>query len=369
MDNPDSLIALKKDWNELTRNAGAAAPFMRAEWIHAWWNAFGETNRLHVVTVWQDNRLVGLLPLMFGQTERYGMIVRRLGALTNAHSPRFEAPHACDVEGVMEVIWAHVRSLSRQWDIFELPGLMSASPTLQALCHSADSDSVSYGLWEAEQSPFITLESDWEQYLATRSRNFRKDLKRKLRRLENLGPVRLKIISDPIDVLSSLEVAFDIEAQSWKGREGTAMQSNERVCQFYRDLASGLASGGELCLHFLTINGMAIAFDLSIRYDGRLYSIKSGYQDTFAHASPGLVLLGMMLKHYIDTDIHEIDLLGEQDDFKRRWTDQSRPHLWFICAARSPRGRLFQWLKFGITPWLRRLKKDSPTRHRQFGVI
>ena len=67
------------EWERLARRVNAS-PFLWPGWMTAWWHAFG-AGRLLILTVYQNGRLAGVLPL------------RRLrGALkstTNAHTPLF----------------------------------------------------------------------------------------------------------------------------------------------------------------------------------------------------------------------------------------------------------------------------------------
>ncbi|MCA1778318.1 MAG: GNAT family N-acetyltransferase [Xanthomonadaceae bacterium] len=308
------------------------------------------------MTVWNGARLVGLLPLMLSREKRYGLSVRRLGALANDHSPRVDLLLAPDVKGVMEAIWRHIVATRREWDIFELPRLLSKSPTLECLSEQADADGIRFGLWQAEVSPFIDLRTNWNRYLADRSKGFRRDIRRKRWRLKHLGHSALEIVADPYEMPAALEAACAIEADGWKGQRGSAMQSIANVLQFYKQMVEGMSKRGMLRLHFLTLDGERIAFDLSIEVGKSIYSLKSGFRDAQAAASPGLMLLYLIVQHYMAHGKQEIDLLGEEDHFKRHWTRTARSHHWFISCSGSLRGRIIRLIKFGIVPGLKKIR-------------
>lgn len=356
LEDAAALAQIEPAWRELACPAGPSTPFMQPEWIRAWWRAFGQADRLRVVAIWQGDRLAGVLPLMLSQERRYGISVRRLGALANDHSPRVDVLLASGAEGVVEAIWRYIASIEAQWDIFELPRLVTNSPTLQQFSERAHSGGFRFGTWQAEASPYIAIGADWNDYLAGRSRNFRKEVRRKRRHLSQSGQSSLEIFADPSAVTAALDDALKIEADGWKGRAGSAMQSTPEVQRFYREQAVEMAAMGKLRLHFLKFGGERIAFDLSLKFDHRLYSLKSGFRNAQAADSPGLVLLSLMLEHYMSSDLEEIDLLGEEDDFKGRWTDTTRSHHWFISFARNYRGRAVHRIKFGMVPGIKRLR-------------
>lgn len=354
-DDAGTLTRIEPAWRELICPADRSKAFMRPEWIRAWWAAFGRAGQLRLMTVWQGDRLVGVLPLMLHAVRRYGIGLRRLGAVANVHSPRFDLMVAPGVEGVVDAVWNRIAGMEEQWDVFELPRLLSTSPSIRTLSERARSDGFRFGLWQAESSPFIDTDTEWDAYLAARSKNLRKEVRRKLRQMAQIGRTTLEIVDEPAAVPEALDAGFNIEADGWKGRNGSAMRSLADVRRFYRELAVRMADSGLLRMHFLKLDGEPVAFDLSIELERRLFSLKSGFRQALSARSPGLVLLGLMLEHYMSSDLEEIDLLGGEDPFKRRWTQRSRSHHWFVCFARTPRGHAVHRIKFGMMPRLRKL--------------
>jgi len=357
-EDPASFARLENGWRKLACPSCPCDPFMQIDWIKSWWHAFGGNERLRLVTAWQGDRLVGVLPLMLGRVRRYGIPVRRLGALVNVHSPRLDLICAQDVEGVVDTIWHHVIGTAGQWDILELPRMLSDSPTLERLVELSRSAGLRARCWQAERSPYIETTDGWSNYLAGRSKNFRKALRRKKQRLSRMGQLSLEVVSHPVDVPAALREGLEIEADGWKGRTGTAILSNDRDRTFYEALALNAAAVGALRLHFLKLDDTRIAFDFSLRYANRVYSLKSGYRNSHHEHSPGLVLLGLMLEHYMHSTVEEIDLLGKDDEFKKRWSRSTRSHQWLFCFAPTLRGRAVNRVKFGLIPLIKRMQES-----------
>ncbi len=357
-----ALTRIEREWDQLARRWAPDNPFIHPLWISAWWRAFGEGARLHLLAVRDGAQLVGVLPLMYSRVWIYGMPMRRLGATANDHTPRFGLVANPDADGLHEAIWRYLMRISDSWDILELPMIATPSASLDKFRMLAQTLGNRIGTWRGPDSSLVRVNMPWDDYLSARSSNVRKNLRRRIRRLGREGSPELEICSSGECLEEALADGFRIEAASWKGRGGTDMASKPRVRQFYSTLAEGLVDQRQLRLHFLKLGGHRIAFDYSILSEGGLYSLKSGYDTEYASTSPGTILFYLMLQHYTKQGVTEIDLLGESDDFKRQWTDCARAHEWLLCFSNSLRGRLIHPIKFGLLPYL---KRRLPGRRHQ----
>ena len=62
---PDGL---ESEWNDLLAESAIHVPFLRYEYLQAWWSGHGggewpDTSQLAIVTAHQDGRLAGIAPL------------------------------------------------------------------------------------------------------------------------------------------------------------------------------------------------------------------------------------------------------------------------------------------------------------------
>lgn len=58
----EDLEGLRPYWDELLVASGHPTPFVSWEWLSTWWNYFG-MGTLHIITVWDEGKMVGLAPL------------------------------------------------------------------------------------------------------------------------------------------------------------------------------------------------------------------------------------------------------------------------------------------------------------------
>ena len=345
---------LHPEWEALRSPGADQDPFLSCDWFACWWRAFGGHRKLFLVTARRQGQLVAVLPLMLERVWRHGIPLRRLAAIGNDHSPRFDLVLGRDDEMLHRSIWNHLMARSADWDVLDFPRLSADSSTLDRFTRLARQQKVRHHLWtRAPRSPWIDIQPSWEHYLDARSPGFRKTLRRKTRRLAELGTVRLETVTDDAALEHGLAEAMQIEAEGLKGSNRTAMSSQPAVIRLYSELARIMAARGQLRLHFLTLDHVRIAFDYSLISNRCLYSLKAGHRSTHAHFSPGTLMLSLILQQAHEDGLTGMDLMGDADEFKMHWTDAARAHQWLHCYSDSLRGRLLHGIKCRLVPAVR----------------
>lgn len=345
-DDASAFERLRPGWETLRWPGEDQDPFLSCDWFSAWWRAFGGQRKLYLATAWQHGRLRAILPLMLERTWRHGIPLRRLAAIGNDHTPRFDLVRADDGEDLHRSIWNHLMTFEGEWDVLEFPRLSADSITTERFAGLAREQEVECSLWQnAPRSPWIDIQPTWADYLELRSSGFRKGLRRKTRRLAALGDVGLETVTGRDALDRGLADGLRIEAEGCRGSNRTAISSQPGVKGLYEDLAAAMAARGQLRLHFLTLDGERIAFDYSIIANRCLYSLKAGHSTAYARFSPGTLLLGLILRKAHDEGLVGMDLLGDTDEFKMHWTDVTRQHQWLHCYSSSVRGRLLHAIK------------------------
>src|SRR5262245_49619244 len=104
-----SFVDLKPVWDRLVEQAAIDHPFLTHEWVRTWWECFGAGKRLHVVMVKQGREPIALAPLMVSEGRMYGVRVRFLEFIYNAHTPRFDFIVTRDHDQVCRTIWQTLR--------------------------------------------------------------------------------------------------------------------------------------------------------------------------------------------------------------------------------------------------------------------
>ena len=350
----ETFVALEREWNDAVERARIPHPFLRHEWMRTWWEAFAGSRQLHIIVVRDDERIIGIAPLMRESSLVYGLPVRRLAFLANDHTPRIDFVIADKAEETYAAIWNVLRDDLEQWDVLQLTQLESSSRTLAVMSKYAAAEGLPVGTWKSSESPSLELAGTWDSYWASLSAKFRSNVRNRLTRAKQLGEPALEILSEKTAIASALDDAWRLEASGWKDREGTSITSDPAVRTFYTRLAERAADAGWLRLIFLTAGGRRIAVSYSAIYDDRLFLVKTGHDHECHTCSPFKLLTYFAAQEGYARGLREIDFLGDTEPWKQEWTNGARAHEWLYVFSHSRRARLLHSLKFQMAPEIRK---------------
>lgn len=348
-----AFFAMAKEWDALVERAGIDHPFLGHDWVRSWWECFGAGNELWLLTVRAGEDLIALAPLMRTRARVYGLPVSRLEFIANVHTPRCDFIIAERADEVYAAILDYLQAQDLRWDILMLPELAQSSRTATELRRLAESRSLHTGVWLAGASPRILLNESFKDFCAELTSKRRHTLRKRMRRLEQVGKVSMEVVTDLAQLPSAMEDGLRIEAAAWKGDAGTAIASHERVKRFYELLADRAARSETLRLLFLKVDDKRIACCYCLRHGDTLYLLKSGYDPAYAHHSPSNALLFLTVEAAFQDGLSVIDLLGNEAPWKHEWTDAAVERRWLFVYRNTLRAQLIYYLKFVILPRLK----------------
>ncbi|MFA9429076.1 GNAT family N-acetyltransferase [Egicoccus sp. AB-alg2] len=153
-------------------------------------------------------------------------------------------------------------------------------------------------------------------------------VRRRLRKAEQLGRVTFHV--DPVeeDASDRFEELVRVEAASWKGRNGSAMIDDASQRETIRRFVSDPEVRAGARLAAMRIDGEPVAMNLVMVRDGRLWTLKDGFDERFASLSPGLLLFLHVLAWAHEQGLTRVELLGRMEAWKRDWgTGRTLHHL------------------------------------------
>ncbi|MBI5157626.1 MAG: GNAT family N-acetyltransferase [Acidimicrobiia bacterium] len=310
------------EWAALADEAGSD-PFSHPEWVGAWGRAFGIDVRL--ATLRRGTRLVAAYPIVVSGG-------RGWRAAADWHTPHLDVVGASSAAaGLFDALVASGRRCS-----FDFATGATADLARNALAGA--------GLRNRERvrqaSPWIDLGGGWEAYRDGIPGKKWREIRRRRRRLEAEGAVAYSQHDGAIGLRELLTEGFAIEDSGWKEASGTAVRSDPRVEAFYRDVAAWAARVGMLRLHFLRLDGRAIAFDLAFVANGAEWLLKTGFDPVVSAFSPGALLRAEVLERAFGEGLARYEFLGTAAPWKLEWTDRTRDVVLCDGFASGIRGRI-----------------------------
>jgi CelD/BcsL family acetyltransferase involved in cellulose biosynthesis len=348
-----AFLDLEPAWNELVETTGIDHPFLEHTWIRTWWECFGAGSDLHILVVKEDDEIIAIAPLISTRIRMFGIQVRRLGFFHNAHVPRADFLIARRAEDVYRAIWDQLLATRGSWDLLQLCQVSEGSDTVKEVKKLASQGGHPTGVWLSGESPFVSLDSTFEEYYTSLPSKHRSNLRNRMKRLSVMGPVVLETVTRPGAVPEALEAGFRLEEAAWKQQAGTAISCDPNVQKFYEAFGSRAAEQNWLRLNFLGVGGTRIAFDYSLAYRDQIFLLKNGYDPGSSAYSPSNLLVSMVLESVFKEGLTKYDFLGEASAWKSCWAKESRPNYWLFVFSTSFKGRCLHCLKFQVIPWMK----------------
>lgn len=353
--------ALAPEWPALLARTHRDAPFYTHAFLRCWLDAFAKDAPVRCVVARDGKGLRAALVLVERKESFYGLPVKKLAGAANVHSARHDLiADAHDPEAIAAV-WGALEKLD--WDVLELPDVPphdGAQGAARELIGLAGAEGCPTGLWESMQTPYIPLGEPLEQVMGRLTSKFRSNLRRRRKKLGEVGAVAFERVTGGPELLARLDEGFALEAAGWKGREGTAIANHAATRQFYTTLAEASAEQGTLSLFFLRAGGRAVAFYFALTHGGVCYLPKLGFDETLGQASPGHLILEDVLGDCCSRNLKEFDFLGPNMPWKQDWTEKVRVHHWCYAFRSSLRGRALHAAKFKVAP---AVKEALPWKH------
>jgi CelD/BcsL family acetyltransferase involved in cellulose biosynthesis len=317
----ESIDAVAHEWERLA-DATDAGPFVRPGWFQAWAHAFGDGDTPVALCLRRDAVLC---------------LVRGRGALrspTNWHSPAY-GPVACDGDAARALAGVVVEAAPSVLDVSFLdPG----EPFAAAILDEARDSRRRVIARPVLRSPYVDLDGDFESFEAKLDSKFKREAKRRRRKLGEEGEVTVAFEDGRTDLDRLLDEGFAIERSGWKAERGTAIAQSAETDRFYRDVAAWAAERGWLQLGFLRLDGRAIAFSYSLVVAGTVYVVKVGFDSELRRYAPGTILTREAIERAYSQGLRGYDFLGAEDRYKLDWTDDVRERIRVQAFGRTGRG-------------------------------
>lgn len=177
----------------------------------------------------------------------------------------------------------------------------------------------------------VELSGGMDGFLSRRSRNFRKALKRALRTAEEagIGFERCDAAS-PADAAALYERIVQVEARSWKGREGVGIDAGG-MHSFYRDMVGRLAARGRLRVMFARHRERDVAYILGAVFQGGYRGLQFSFEADYERFSLGNLCQYRQMIELCAEGCESYDL-GTDMQYKRRWADTTRDSMAIIAV-------------------------------------
>jgi len=289
-----SLLDLRQEWNELYLTTANRAFYNDWRW-HAAIARHLIKQDLYYLLVFDDDKLVAVLPLQYVKKKKFGLVVQYLKQPSHAHVVLSDIlVHSEYVDrSLMHFIKRSLRSQRQlQWHRFYFSGFAGRS-NLRSLCNSGAARIKVVG-----KSYYANLAPDHPDYDPVSTKQIRNVRRLKARATAQFGDTRLEVVTDCEKIQGAFDEFIRVEASGWKGHRAakSAIKLHPELISFYRELLVLFADTEQASISVLRIGEDIAASKLALHSNGSLYLLKIGYDEAYDAVGPGNFLLKEMLE-------------------------------------------------------------------------
>ncbi len=319
---------LGEEWNELWERSEVTFATARWEHVLTWKRTFMPDARLLAVVVQEGDQLRAALPLVQSRARKFIPVWRSLCSDWGMAGDLLVDGLSSHPDAVFDHLVDGIRSLRLPWLWFDVVDLEQTR--WQGLCTALQRRKMTHIARARFPVGKIAIHSgnaprDWAAYQASWSGNFRRQMRKMVRRAEELGGVHLEIHRpfNRLDIAELLERGFAVEDRGWKGAAGSSVARTPIARQYYQEQAENLAKEGQLELSFLRHQGTDIAFEYAWFSKGVYCTPKVGYDEQYSHLSPGQLIRYLTLQRFFnDPSRKEFDFVGPLSEATAKWANE-----------------------------------------------
>jgi CelD/BcsL family acetyltransferase involved in cellulose biosynthesis len=305
----EKLVETEKEWNALLSRSGLNIPFFTHQWFDAWWKNFGAGNELNILFFQDDSgRVEGIAPLMIS-----GNRVMFLAS--------HEVTDYCDFifcenkrNEIYPYLWEYLQKKYPDYDIVSLINIPACSPTLTDFSKWSTKHGWEHEIVFSEVVPILCLPGSYDGFLKNLGRKNRHELRRKKRKIQALGKLRIECITDHARMSSAIEDFVRLHRAS--GSAKSEFWQKQGMPEFFCRLALLFALNGWVELYTLSLENRLLAALLAFPYGDTLYFYNIAYDKDFSSFSPGFFLFDHAIEQAISGGIQTVDFLRGGEKYK-----------------------------------------------------
>lgn len=279
--------------------------FVLPPWLRVWQEAFAPETWLCFLTGWQEDRVIGIAPLMF--TGNTASIIGNPDVCDYADF--IVAPGKGNIfcEALLNEL------VKRRIELLSLESVRPDSVVMTSMKETAGHQGYQVSCTEEE----VTLERDlpatWDEYLQILSAKQRHEVRRKLRRLEEAGTINFCFIEDAALVPGFMDIFLK---QFVESRTDKAIFMTAEMEKFFRSMVDAISRAGLLRLSILELDNIPVATLIAFDYNDNVYLYNSGYDPAYSYLSVGVLSKALCIKDSIERGRKRFDFLKGDERYK-----------------------------------------------------
>ncbi len=357
----------KEDWQNLLKENSSFYPTMSCEWLSAWYKANKGTIEDVFILLFFDlsGKLIAIVPLYSYKVKIFSIKLKVL-SLMGARD-QIMTDIICPFEHKLSIINETVKILKseyKKWDLFTFRRMDNAAVSTIYLERIIRKNKYTFNIESRIKIPFVAIEGNWEDYYKGLKGRFKKEIRRKTKKLSELGTLHYSHIPAPLTA-ETFQDFLTLEDKGWKGKNGSSILRRDHLLKIYTSLTSVQKECFQMVNFNLYLDEKLISSSLCFQSQDRFYVFKIAYDEEYGKYSPGLLLRLYELEYCFKNNLTKYDFSGTAQKWMKFFTNRNHFSMDIIIYQRhfSSLVRYLGYTKFKNLllrfPFLERLFKSN----------
>ena len=305
--DPRRLREFQPEWSRFVQKLAPANPFQMPEWLLTWWSHFG-SGELRTMVFRRNGEVVGVLPCFLHEWKGRRQFTLVGSGITDYLDPLFEP--LC-VDRILDLLRKQLGHWT-DWDICDWQDLSPDSP-LRTLGTTV------------EETPCteIAIQQPFEEFLSTRGKDLRRNLRRYRQQAQAHGSVQFDVteFADP----KLIDALIELHRARWAEHGESGMIEANHSERFLRDVTGLLARRGSLKIFSVRFADRIAAILLALSNRSTIFSYLSAFDPRTETFGFGRELLAQALRYAHDGGYRCWNFLRGNEPYKFSWGAQMVP--------------------------------------------
>lgn len=349
----------RTQWDGLVDRIPHPTIFHTYDWHDCWMQTFGTQTPVRLITIHQQDDLIGLIPLMITPQSLRGVFTRRLLTLLTARSPasaQYLSPICLPASQtqIIEAALPHILSIDGV-DALHFENMRQAGPLDRLIGALEKQTRRTANRWVGEDTFIMPLAGSPDAYKQSLTKKKRKNLVAARNRFKKTPDASIERLTTPSALDEAIE-AFRLQSigrLEEKGAESTL--ADETMHAFFSNLVHRFDSPARGYHFAMIVEGRIVGTLFALRFKDYCCYYNGSFDMDFGRLSPGTLLVDALILAATDDGLPAIDMLAGHGDYKHRWSGESS-RLHYATIPRKP----LRCLPFTLAE---RYKSQHPPAH------
>ena len=321
----DELQNLKSDWIFLSGESVNTNPFLDWSWLEKWMMEYAFKDTVYVRHLQdKDNRQV-IIPFHYKE-----------GTLS-FFGDKYFADYASILvsNGADELLCYSIEKIVNELkpNRLLLEPIPSSDIYFDKIISGIKKSGYCVTLEYICDNPYVEFPNGYDEYLKTRSKRFRQELRTTENRLKRMGEWNFSFAKSDEEAKEMMDklIYFHLGRQSEK--QGYSIFSCKKNRDFFYDLTHFSTSHGKISMSAIRLDGVIISGAITITTSTTMYYWIPSFDIDIKIGSLGKVHIRELIRSCCDSGIERFDFMGGDESYKYQWATGSY-HISRIVAYR-----------------------------------